>query len=191
MPQTQSPAHISAPQNAWWAWFGAAGTREVQEQEGLEAQRAQGYEPTIPTSNSKSWFLSVPPAPWSAPWLFLLGQIPPGPPACPSTYQAGVDHWGLYRDCPHQVVPSLTLRNFLGPKHKHGKPTKKFPVLHRALSLTQKSRLYLIFRNRPPTIAARWMTCVGRTFSNRARVCAASLGEARPSEAPWRPEGRN
>lgn len=50
-------------------------------------------------------------------------------------------------------------------------------------SLTQKSRLYLIFRNRPPTIAARWMTCVGRTFSNRARVCAASLGGARLSEA--------
>lgn len=106
-----------------------------------------------------------------------------GLPACLSTCQANVDHWGLHTDCPHPVGPRLTFRDFLEPKHKHRKPTKKFPVLHGALTLTQKSRLYLIFRNRPPTIAARWMTCVGRTFSNRARVCAASLGGVRPSEA--------
>lgn len=61
------------------------------------------------------------------------------------------------------------------------------------LFLTQKSKLYLIFRNRPPTIAARWMTSVGWTCSNSARVCAASLWgsqavrgclEARGNERP-------
>lgn len=53
--------------------------------------------------------------------------------------------------------------------------------------LTQKSKLYLIFRKRPPTIAARWMTWVGCTFWNRARVCAASLREASTSGGLVRP----
>lgn len=41
--------------------------------------------------------------------------------------------------------------------------------------LTQKSRLYLRFLKRPPTMAARWMTWVGLCFSNRALVSAAFL----------------
>lgn len=56
-----------------------------------------------------------------------------------------------------------------------------------ASQLTQKSKLYLIFRKRPPTIAARWMTWVGCTFWNRARVCAASLREVRMSGGLVRP----
>lgn len=82
----------------------------------------------------------------------------------------------------HRLCPALTMRVGSQP----GSSQKPAPgsCAHRGPSLTQKSRLYLMFRNRPPTMAARWMTCVGRTFSNRARVCAASLGRARLSAAP-------
>ena len=41
--------------------------------------------------------------------------------------------------------------------------------------LAQKSRLARRFLYRPPTIAARWMQCVGRCFSKIFRVAAASV----------------
>lgn len=89
---------------------------------------------------------------------------------------------------PHQAVPSLDTQG--PPRARTGtweadqEVPRTQPLAPRAClgpSLTQKSKLYLIFRNSPPTIAARWITCVGRTFSNRARVCAASLDGAGPS----------
>lgn len=40
---------------------------------------------------------------------------------------------------------------------------------------TQKSKFSLMFRNKPPTMAAKWITWVGRCFSKRARVWARSL----------------
>lgn len=51
------------------------------------------------------------------------------------------------------------------------------------MSLTQKSRLYLMFLKRPPTMAARWMTWVGLCFSNRALVSAAFLQRGRKDHA--------
>ena len=41
--------------------------------------------------------------------------------------------------------------------------------------LTRKSRLYFRFLKSPPTIAARWITCVGLYFSNIALVASALL----------------
>lgn len=40
---------------------------------------------------------------------------------------------------------------------------------------TQKSRLHFMFLKSPPTIAARWMTWVGRCFSNTASVSSMFL----------------
>lgn len=41
--------------------------------------------------------------------------------------------------------------------------------------LTKKSRFRLKFLNKPPTSAAKWMTCVGRYLSNKAFVCSRFL----------------
>lgn len=41
--------------------------------------------------------------------------------------------------------------------------------------LTKKCRFSLMCRYSPPTFAARWMTWVGRYFSNTVLVCPASL----------------
>lgn len=44
---------------------------------------------------------------------------------------------------------------------------------------TKKSRLHFMFLKSPPTIAARWMTCVGRCFLNTASVSSAFLWRQR------------
>lgn len=54
---------------------------------------------------------------------------------------------------------------------------------------TQKSRLYFMFLKSPPTIAARWMTWVGRCFSNTARVSSMFLKRGH-NNTEWR-ERRN
>ena len=41
--------------------------------------------------------------------------------------------------------------------------------------LTKKSRFDFMFLNSPPTMAARWMTCVGLCWRNTALVCSISL----------------
>lgn len=43
------------------------------------------------------------------------------------------------------------------------------------LRITQKSRFCLMFLKRPPTIAAKWMTCVGRCFWKSALVSSMLL----------------
>lgn len=165
------PAHTSAAQGApqaqcsWTSW----------EQGHLEAQEAVGA-----GSHGKCWLLSAHPNP-----IYLLA-FPIGPNVPQSTC------------VPLCLQPKCRALGALGaappagpspdPQELHGARTRAWEAGQKApsiwdpgsqcsleLFLTQKSKLYLIFRNRPPTIAARWMTCVGWTCSNSARVCAASL----------------
>lgn len=52
------------------------------------------------------------------------------------------------------------------------------------LSHTQKSRLDFMFLKSPPTIAARWMTWVGRCFSNTAIVSSVFLNRGHKNQKP-------
>lgn len=87
-------------QCSWTSW----------NQEGPKAQGAG----TSRGSQGKHWLVSAPPTPRLALRLFLFGQMPPGPPACPSTYESSVGHWGPLRDFP-------------GPEQELGKLARKFP----------------------------------------------------------------
>lgn len=73
------------------------------------------------------------------------------------------------------LVFSLSLLYYIGYfialcKHTHTRTHTPLVTL-----LTQKSKLSFMFRNNPPTIAARWMTCVGRCFWKSALVASRSL----------------
>ena len=74
------------------------------------------------------------------------------------------------------VLPLSMAKLAQPPSHlsKAAKTMNCLPSTHHR-PLTKKSRLYLRLRKRPPTRAARWITCVGLCFANSASVAARSL----------------
>ena len=161
-------------QCSWTSW----------DQEGLKAQGAG----TSRGSHGKHWLVSAPPTPRLALRLFLLGQMPPGPPACPSTYKSSVGHWG-------------PLRDFLGPERELGKLARKLPesgVLAPSahwgpLTYPEVQIVFDIPEEAPHHCSKMDDTCGPDFFKQRSGLCSVPEGEpghqgllGGPRElAPW------
>lgn len=102
-------------------------------------------------------------------WAFPIGPNVPQPTCVPLCPQPKCRALGALGAAP-LAGPSPDPQELREARTRTWEAGQKVPKIQDpgsqcslGLSLTQKSKLYLIFRNRPPTIAARWMTCVGWT----------------------------